>query len=33
MKTLQTVTAVIEMGTGMALLCFPSPEQECAVKK
>ena len=25
MKTLQTVTAVIEMGTGMALLCFPSP--------
>ena len=25
MKTLQTVTAVIEMGTGVALLCFPSP--------
>ena len=24
MKTLQTVTAVIEMGAGLALLCFPS---------
>src|SRR5271169_1615340 len=24
MKTLQTVTAVIELGAGLALLCFPS---------
>src|SRR5215469_15879730 len=25
MKTLHTVTAVIELGAGLALLCFPSP--------
>jgi hypothetical protein len=25
MKTLQTVTSVIELGAGLALLCFPSP--------
>jgi len=28
MKTLHTVTAVIELGAGLALLCFPSPVVE-----